>query len=162
MTVMNNHDDQGFTLIELMIVVVVIAILAAIAYPSYMEQVARGKRTDAKTVMLEAGQVLERRYTECGGYKKKSDCSAAANMGEVLPASSQASPKEGATKWYQLDASGKTTVTDTTFTLVFNPQGSLSSDKCGSFSLSNTGQKQLIISGSVSSNATLVGDCWNR
>jgi type IV pilus assembly protein PilE len=40
--------QRGFTLIELMVVVAVVAILAAVAYPSYIEQVRKGRRTEAK------------------------------------------------------------------------------------------------------------------
>jgi type IV pilus assembly protein PilE len=45
--------SKGFTLIELMIVVVVVAILAAVAYPSYRESVKRGNRRAAQAVMME-------------------------------------------------------------------------------------------------------------
>lgn len=159
MNAMLDRDQTGFTLIELMITVAVIAILGAIAYPSYVEHVARGRRADAKTVMLEATQVLERRFTECGAYNRKPDCAAAANMGEVIASSLQSSPKEGATKWYQMDA-GNTTLAAATFTLTFLPQGAQASDKCGSFQLANTGQKS-VINKPAGSTAT-VSDCWNR
>jgi type IV pilus assembly protein PilE len=45
--------SKGFTLIELMIVVVVVAILAAVAYPSYRESVKKGNRRAAQSVMME-------------------------------------------------------------------------------------------------------------
>ena len=51
---------QGFTLIELMIVVAIIAILAAIAYPSYQEYVRKTKRTDAEADMIELAGRLQR------------------------------------------------------------------------------------------------------
>ena len=59
---------KGFTLIELMIVVAVIAILAAIAYPSYQDSVRKSRRADAKAVVLNAAQILERCYTQNNVY----------------------------------------------------------------------------------------------
>ena len=59
---------RGFTLIELMIVVVVIAILAAIAYPSYQNQVQKTRRADAHTALLGAAQTLERCFTRTNSY----------------------------------------------------------------------------------------------
>jgi type IV pilus assembly protein PilE len=53
---------RGFSLIEVMIVVAIVGILAAVAYPSYIEQVRRGKRSDAQTVMMEAAQYAQRYY----------------------------------------------------------------------------------------------------
>ena len=49
---------QGFTLIELMIVVAIIAILAAIAYPSYQEYVQRTKRVEAQVELMEIANKL--------------------------------------------------------------------------------------------------------
>lgn len=54
---------RGFTLVELMIVVAIVAILAGIAYPSYVDHVRRARLTDAQMVLLEAAQWMERMYT---------------------------------------------------------------------------------------------------
>lgn len=62
--------QRGFTLIELMIAVVVVAILAAIALPSYRSSVVRSNRADAQQALLVAAQNLERFYATNGasGY----------------------------------------------------------------------------------------------
>src|SRR6218665_2866341 len=59
-----SQPQAGFTLIEVMITVVIVAILASVAYPSYIEYVARGHRTQLKAQMQAAQQWMERRYSE--------------------------------------------------------------------------------------------------
>ncbi len=53
---------QGVTLLELMIVVVIIGILAAVAYPNYREFAARAKRTEARAMLLDIAIAQERFY----------------------------------------------------------------------------------------------------
>lgn len=55
--------QRGFTLIELMIVVTVIAILASIAYPSYRDYVMRARRATATGCLGELSQFMERSFT---------------------------------------------------------------------------------------------------
>ena len=63
-----HHKQKGFTLIELMVVVAVVGILSAIAYPSYAEYIRRGHRADARAGLLQAQQWLERAATATGAY----------------------------------------------------------------------------------------------
>jgi len=59
---------SGFTLIEVMIVVAIIGILAAIGYPSYQQHVRSSRRADAQAALSELAQFMERRFTENNGY----------------------------------------------------------------------------------------------
>jgi type IV pilus assembly protein PilE len=64
----------GFTLIELMITVAIVAILAAVAYPSFMEQVRKSRRSDAITALNAVAQAQEptsvRRRPACGWWRE--------------------------------------------------------------------------------------------
>ena len=54
-----NSEQQGFTLIELMVVVVIVAVLLAVALPAYQKQVIRGKRAAAQSEMLAIANIQE-------------------------------------------------------------------------------------------------------
>lgn len=56
--------NSGFTLIELMIVVVIIGVLAAIAYPSYQQYTVKSKRSDAYTALTDAATDQEKFYSQ--------------------------------------------------------------------------------------------------
>lgn len=62
------RQSLGFTLIEMMIVVVLISILAAVAIPNYQAQVRKARRTDAQVLLLETAQKLERCAAQFGAY----------------------------------------------------------------------------------------------
>lgn len=74
MAVMNNKQNKipalqrGFTLIEMMIVVAIIGILAAIAYPSYQSYVIKSKRTDMMSEMQNIASIIESRKLAQGSY----------------------------------------------------------------------------------------------
>ncbi len=142
---MKTHKHTGgFTLIELMIVVAIIGILAAIAVPSYRSYIERGHRTGAKTVLLEAAQFMERyravnfRYVDSGG------------AAPALPTALTLSPTEGA-KRYDVALSGTTTATS--FTLTATPFG-WTDTVCGNLTLTNLGVK--------GQSAGDTASCWNK
>ena len=64
---LNLRRARGFTLIELMVAVVIVSILAAVAYPSYLESVRKSKRASAKARMSEVAGRLQQYYSEAGG-----------------------------------------------------------------------------------------------
>ena len=59
---------RGFTLIELMITVAIVAILAAIAYPAYQDSVVKAKRAEGRTALIDFMQQQERYLTQTGAY----------------------------------------------------------------------------------------------
>lgn len=60
--------QNGFSLIELLVVVAVLGIIAAIAYPPYLSHLQAGYRLDAQRILLEQSHLLERSYSRQGEY----------------------------------------------------------------------------------------------
>jgi type IV pilus assembly protein PilE len=120
---MNGSNKRGFTLIEVMIVVAIIGILAAIAFPSYQEYIARGKRAEARSELVKADGWLERYYTEFNRY---SDTSGNANA--AFNARFGNVPSSGTANYiFSIQP------TSASFTLTLAPLGSMSNDACGSY-----------------------------
>jgi len=61
--------NAGFTLIELMVVVAIVGILAAVAYPSYIDSVRKGKRAEARAALMNLLQQQERYFTQNNTYE---------------------------------------------------------------------------------------------
>lgn len=149
--------QAGFTLIEVMITVAIVAILAAVAYPSYVDQVRRANRAEAKGVLLENAQFLERNYTVNSCYHRTdAACASAANVspGDVTLPHTQA-PTTGTAKYditvaYSADAP---CTLGQCFTLSAAPTGSMTGDACGTLTLTQAG-----VRGSGGDFAT----CWQR
>jgi type IV pilus assembly protein PilE len=59
---------RGLTFIELLVVVAIAGILAAIAYPTYITQIQRTRRGDAQAVLIQNAQRMERFFSENGSY----------------------------------------------------------------------------------------------
>lgn len=137
------HKTQhGFTLIELMIVVAVVAILSAIAYPSYTEFVRRGHRADARAGLLQAQQWLERASTATGVYPT--------TLPSALTWSGDTS------KRYTIGFKGAATTS--TYTLIATRKGAQTGDKCGDYTLTNTGAQ----GNDNLTTGTTTADCWGK
>lgn len=118
--------QSGVTLIELMTVVVIIAILAAIAYPSYRQYAIRANRTEAKTVLYDIAQGLEKCYTRFNAYK---DTNCTVTTALTTPQGH-----------YAISAA---TLDATTFVLKATPQGGQADDtQCGILSLDDKGVRR--------------------
>src|SRR5882724_411021 len=63
-------DSRGFTLVELMVVIVIASILMAIAIPSYKNSIRKSRRTDAKTALLDLAGREERFFSTNGRYSQ--------------------------------------------------------------------------------------------
>ncbi len=141
---MPSAQPRGFTLIEVMIVVAVIGILTSIALPSYQEYVRRGHRAEARAGLLQAGQWLERAATATGSYPTGALPAALATV---------------AGQRYTIAIGSEATASS--YTLSASPQGAQASDKCGTFTLMQSGAQGVTVSG-ASGSASLTAECWSR
>lgn len=151
---------SGFTLIELMIAVVIVAILAAIAVPSYTGYIARARRADARVQLVQAAQFMQRFYTANDNYSKDR---ANNDVITTIPAGLKQSPADGS-KIYELaipvgDAP-LTNVASFTLRMVPVAGGLMASDPCGTFTLTSTGLRGILVN-QVQDNASALRDsCW--
>jgi len=126
----NKHKSThfaGFTLIEVMITVSIVAILVAIAYPSYTQYVARGARSEAHAALLRVSNLQEQYYLDNRVYAEDMT-----NLGL------SADPFVTENGHYQVDSSGTTN-----FTATATAKGVQASrdSACGTIRITDTGAK---------------------
>ncbi len=116
--------NQGFTLVELMIVILIIGILVAISWPQYQDFVRKSRRADAQADLVELSGFIERHYTAINSY-------AGVSLPFVNSTRSATVPTTGYTY--------TRVVTPTTYTVTATAVGDQANDDCGNMSVTNTG-----------------------
>ena len=131
--------SRGFTLLEVVITCAIVAILAAIAYPSYNNSVQKSRRSEATSALLGIASQLERWSTEKGTYT-----TATLGTGGVYANGTENS-------YYNLSLTG---VTATTYTIRATPAGVQVGDPCGTFTYNEQGIKD------VTGGSWTKAQCW--
>jgi len=136
---------QGFTLVEMVIVVLIISVLAAIAYPAYQNHVIKTRREAAKGCLLEMQQFMERFYTTNLRYDQ--------TMAGAAVALPPCQAGLDVTRHYQVALDGA--ATRTTYRLRALPQGRQATvdTYCGTMTINNQGVK-------TKTGSETVDYCW--
>jgi len=154
---------RGFTLVELIIAMAVLALLAAIAIPSYSAYVVRGKRAQAKTSLLQAAQSMERVYSQSGCYTF-TDANSCANGAAVPPGLAVTAPPGTTATDYAVTFQAQA---GQTYSMVATPT-TFADPACGALTLDNTGAKGALgvsnLNTTTATGATLtsIQQCWDR
>jgi type IV pilus assembly protein PilE len=147
------RHSQGFSLIELMIVVAIVGVLATLSVPAYQRHIARSNRAAAQAQLMQAAQYMQRFYAANDNYSI--DRSGSKTVDQVMPANLQTSPQGAAPPLYQLNWTGYDFTQTNTFTLTMVPVvgQSMANDPCGSFTITQTGLKGV-------TGSWTVAQCW--
>ena len=149
---MNSKQHQrGVTLIELVVVMIIVGILAAVAIPSYRNYVLRSQRSDAKDALLVLATQEEKHYLQCNAYAATIAAATNCAAGELQ---GTATSKNG---WYQLVAAAPNPATGFSVTATaIAGQNQFQDTACRTFSVDQAGVRQADDSGGADNTA----ECW--
>jgi len=151
-TVARPRQSAGFTLVELMAVVLIASILLSIAIPLYMQQVRHGRRTDAKTAVMDLAGREERMFSTTNAYSSDPTL-----LGYAAVGSGAVFPQTVGNGYYNITVTVPPAAPTTyiiTSTAITADQ--LKDTSCFSFSVTQTGQQSSLSSGGVNTTST----CW--
>lgn len=159
MKLYGHFRQSGFTLIELMITVVIVGILASVAYPSYAEHIAKGRRADARARLVAAQQWMERYYTERYSYASTGQTTANADFANEKSFAKSPPAGEGAAM-YTLGV----VVNGVNYTLTATREtgAAMASDPCGDLTLTKDGTRSVVNynRNKFATSAAAVAACW--
>jgi type IV pilus assembly protein PilE len=143
---------QGFTLLELMITIGVIAILAAIAYPSYLDSVRKARRADGQAAVTNVQLAQQKLRSNCRFF------AGALGAGDACGASAAASviqaPATSQDGWYAITV---TNASGTGYTVTATAQGDQANDDEGGVTCTLV----LTVSAANPNGVRTPADCWN-
>jgi len=143
-TTQNPKHSRGFTLIELMITIAVVAILAAIVIPSYNAQMRKTRRSDAQTTLLQIAQELERCRSDTNAYN------------DAACTDYKTAAVDSSKKYYNVQATVQSALS---FTITAKPKTGTpqaADTHCAVFSVDQTGLKAAQDDTATDTSA----DCW--
>ena len=135
---------RGFSLVELLTVLLIVGLLSSVAWPSYRAHVQRAQRSQAAAALMQAQQFMERHYSLQGSFL------GAAGASVQLPAALQ-SVSSDLQVIYRLQIEQSDAVS---YRLRADPEGAMQDDACGALTLDHLSQK-----GRTGGGPT-VQDCW--
>lgn len=147
----NIKKQQAFTLVELMIVVAIIGILGAIAYPSYQAQVMKSGRADAKIELNDVAQRMQRCFTSASTYKPSA--AGVCKVVDDVTSAAGITSKEG---HYVIKISDHEATTWTLTATAVAGTRQAKDTRCTTFTLDQTGKRAATDSG----NADATDECW--
>jgi type IV pilus assembly protein PilE len=134
MNIRTVHRSLGFTLIELLVTILVVALLAKIAYESYINQAQAARRSSAKTALLDLASREARFYSTNNTYTG----SMTTDLGYAACADGNFGAPNCTSEYYHLTIPANTA---TSYTASAAPAGPQATDSCGTYTIDYLGNK---------------------